>query len=84
MRALLAVFILLASGLAHAQFGSGSSDNPFGATTGGTEFLPVEEAYQLEVEVQDDGKLRVYWQIADAYYLYQHRFKFTLPTAPDT
>jgi thiol:disulfide interchange protein DsbD len=60
----------------------------FGAGTNGTlggnaepEFLPVTEAYQLEVEVLDEQRLRFYWTIADAYYLYQHRFKFALRDA---
>jgi thiol:disulfide interchange protein len=41
-------------------------------------FLPVEEAYQLEVEVVSEQEIRLYWQIEDAYYLYQHRFKAQL------
>ena len=41
-------------------------------------FLPVEEAYQLEVEVVSEQEIRLYWQIEDAYYLYQHRFKAKL------
>ncbi|MGB1439648.1 MAG: protein-disulfide reductase DsbD domain-containing protein, partial [Luminiphilus sp.] len=48
------------------------------------EFLPVDEAYRLEVERADDGSLRLYWQIEDAYYLYQHRFKATLEDADGT
>jgi thiol:disulfide interchange protein DsbD len=44
------------------------------------EFLPVEEAYQLAMEIVDDRHLRLYWQIADGYYLYQKRFKFELQT----
>ncbi|MCH1491942.1 MAG: protein-disulfide reductase DsbD [Luminiphilus sp.] len=43
-----------------------------------TSFLPVEEAYQLEVEITGPQELRLYWQIEDAYYLYQHRFKALL------
>jgi thiol:disulfide interchange protein len=43
-----------------------------------TEFLPVDEAYQLALEVLDESSIRVYWQIEDAYYLYQKRFKFSL------
>ena len=40
-------------------------------------FLPVEEAYPLNVEVTD-GNIRLLWTIADGYYLYKHRFKFAL------
>jgi thiol:disulfide interchange protein DsbD len=45
------------------------------------DFLPVEEAYRLAVEVLDEQQIRLYWQIEDGYYLYQKRFKFTLDTA---
>ena len=44
------------------------------------DFLPVDEAYQLALEVLGDNQLRLYWQIADGYYLYQKRFKFSLQT----
>lgn len=37
------------------------------------EFLPVEEAYQLNVEFGDE-KLFLVWQLADGYYLYKHGF----------
>ncbi len=45
------------------------------------EFLPVEQAYILEVERTGPRQLRLYWQIADGYYLYQHRFKVKLEDA---
>lgn len=38
------------------------------------EFLPVEQAYQLELEWADDELILV-WQIAQDYYLYQHAFE---------
>ena len=38
-------------------------------------FLPVREAYRLDGAVTADGQLRLYWQIAEGYYLYQHMFK---------
>ena len=40
-----------------------------------TEFLPVKEAYRLDSAMNPDGRLRLYWQIAEGYYLYQHAFK---------
>lgn len=79
MRLILAGLLLLASSLSHAQFGGGTTSQPFTAS-GGPEFLPVEEAYQIEVEPQEGG-LRLYWQIAQGYYLYQHQFKFSLRDA---
>lgn len=47
-------------------------------STSGPDFLPVEEAYQLAVDVEDNGNLRLYWQIADTYYLYRHSLAFDL------
>ena len=81
MRAMLAGFLLLVSGLALAQPSGLPAASPFGAGAAGPQFLPVDEAYQLEVEVREDNSLRVYWQIADTYYLYQHRFSFSLEDA---
>jgi thiol:disulfide interchange protein len=50
----------------------------FGANPAEAEFLPVEEAYQLALEVIDEQHIRLYWQIADGYYLYRKRFGFKL------
>lgn len=41
-------------------------------------FLPVEEAYQVQVDLIDSQTLKVLWQIAPEYYLYQHQFAFAL------
>ena len=42
------------------------------------DFLPVEEAYQLALEIIDERQLRLYWRITDGYYLYRKRFSFSL------
>ena len=69
--------LLLASTVCFAQAVDTSSQDPFkGSAT--AEFLPVEEAYGLEVEVISERQLRLFWRIAPEYYLYQHRFDFTL------
>jgi len=83
MRALLASLLLLTSVLCHAQVPAIDQGWPRQAATelSGPEFLPVEEAYQLAIEIENDRSLRVYWQIEPAYYLYQHRFAFTLEDA---
>ena len=81
MRALLAGFLLLVSALVQAQPGGLTGGSPFGQAASGPKFLPVEEAYRMEVEVRPDRSLRVYWAIADSYYLYQHRFSFALADA---
>jgi len=79
MRVLLAIMLFI-SGTA---FGQGFNDplvnaSPFDNSSNANEFLPVEEAYRLSVEVQGDRGLRLYWQIEEAYYLYKHRFAFEL------
>ena len=40
------------------------------------EFLPVAEAFKPSYTITQ-GKLVLHWQIADTYYLYEERFKFT-------
>ena len=40
------------------------------------DFLPVEEAYKLIVDVTGPQQLRLYWQIEPGYYLYKHRFQW--------
>ncbi len=79
MRALLAGLLLLVSGACLAQaFGTADRGLPGAGAAAGPEFLPVEQAYQLEVEILDGHSVRLYWQIAPNYYLYQHRFAFHL------
>ena len=46
-----------------------------------SEFLPVREAYQLDGAVTREGQLRLYWRIAEGYYLYQHAFKVVAKSA---
>lgn len=42
------------------------------------EFLPVDEAFELQPLELRDGRLEVSWRIAKDYYLYRDRLKFTL------
>lgn len=77
MRAMLATLLLLISGACYGQTLGAAERGLFGAEAG-PDFLPVEEAYQLEVEILDEHSVRLYWQIAENYYLYQHRFAFHL------
>lgn len=53
-----------------------SSSSPTGISQS-TDFLPVHQAYQLEVEVQAD-RLLLHWVIADGYYLYGDQFQIGL------
>ncbi len=43
------------------------------------EFLKVDEAFVFSAELASDGSLRAQWQMPDGYYLYRHRFGFTVP-----
>ena len=45
------------------------------------EFLPVDEAYQLEAKVNEDS-LSFSWVIADAYYMYGDNFKVVVDGTP--
>jgi len=77
MRALLASLLLLIAIPGQCQAIAGDRQSLFGGAAQ-PEFLPVEEAYRLDVEVTGADSLRLFWQIADAYYLYGHRFAFAL------
>ncbi|MEE4659862.1 MAG: protein-disulfide reductase DsbD [Halieaceae bacterium] len=44
-------------------------------------FLPVEQAYQLALEVTDENSVRLLWRITDGYYLYKKRFSFSAADA---
>ncbi len=72
---LVAVLLFLVAPLAAAQGGLAA------LTQQSSEFLPVDQAYQLEVEIVDNQRLRLSWRITDGYYLYRHAFKATLTTA---
>ena len=72
LRKVLAGLLLLAlplQSLAQSNFLTASNQD---------EFLPVEEAYQVQVDLINSQALKVLWQIAPDYYLYQHQFAFAL------
>lgn len=39
---------------------------------GGQEFLPPDQAFQLQAERIDEDRVRLHWTIAEDYYLYRH------------
>jgi thiol:disulfide interchange protein DsbD len=45
------------------------------AAAGEPDFLPVDEAFRLDVEPAGPDRVRISWQIADGYYLYRDRIK---------
>ena len=73
-RAWLSFLLLACSVLLHSPTGQ-AQNSLAAALQQQSEFLPVREAYRLDGAVTADGQLRLYWQIAEGYYLYQHMFK---------
>ena len=72
---------LLLSGLALiASFFSGSTF----AQLGESEFLPPDQAFRVEVAAQGADMIRVDFLVTPGYYLYRHRFNFSLDTAAGT
>ena len=71
---------LLLAALTGATLAS-AADPLFKKKSGPSDFLPVDQAFELQPLEYRDGKLTVSWRIAKNYYLYRNRFKFAL-TAP--
>jgi thiol:disulfide interchange protein DsbD len=55
-------------------------DNIFGKLTGAEqpEFLDPDEAFIVSAEAVSGNEINVQWQIADGYYLYKDKFKFSI------
>jgi len=73
MRRVSVLLLLLFPLLAHALQGRDLFKKP--------DFLPVGQAFMFSSERLETGETRLYWQIADGYYLYQKRLKFDGLTA---
>ena len=73
-KAWLSFLLLACSVLLHSPAGQ-AQNSLAAALQQQSEFLPVREAYRLDGALTADGQLRLYWQIAEGYYLYQHMFK---------
>lgn len=72
--AALCVVGLIATTAAQSQFKL-QIDDPFAQQT---QFLPVDDAFQFDFR-QHGNQLVLKWQIADGYYMYQHRFLVQSP-----
>ena len=72
-RAWLSFFVLTCSMMLQSPIGQ-AQNSLAAALQQQSEFLPVREAYRLDGALTADGQLRLYWQIAKGYYLYQHMF----------
>ena len=60
-----------------------ASDSLFQKKSGLPEFLPVDQAFEIQPLEWKDGRVEVSWRIAKGYYLYRDRLKFT-PLAPSS
>ena len=72
-KAWLSFFVLTCSMMLQSPIGQ-AQNSLAAALQQQSEFLPVREAYRLDGALTADGQLRLYWQIAKGYYLYQHMF----------
>ena len=70
--ALMSVWITAA---AESDFLTKASDSSGANAIANPEFVPVDQAYSLNVVVEDQ-RLLLNWTIRDGYYLYRDRFKF--------
>ena len=73
LKAWLSFFVLTCSMILQSPVGQ-AQNSLAAALQQQSEFLPVREAYRLDGALTADGQLRLYWQIAKGYYLYQHMF----------
>lgn len=64
-------------------FVAGASDGILPKKTGAPEFLPVDQAFEIQPLESHKGKLAASWRIAKGYYLYRDRLKFTLVAPQD-
>ncbi len=72
---LLGICLLAIGGLAHAQL-----DALLGKRQD-RDFLPVEQAFQLQAAALDATRIQLSWIIAPGYYLYRDRLKFAVEGA---
>ena len=73
LKAWLSFFVLTCSMMLQSPIGQ-AQNSLAAALQQQSEFLPVREAYRPDGALTADGQLRLYWQIAKGYYLYQHMF----------
>jgi len=64
----------LLSGLGTPDFGGSDNSN---YVAGSDEILPVDEAFQLSLDVNNNGFLTANWFIEKGYYLYQDKLTFS-------
>lgn len=75
------IFVLFSVILLSGASGSGVPD--FGkrqSLAGESEFLPVDEAFQLTA-TRENNAIELRWRVSSGYYLYRHRLSFDSPDA---
>lgn len=78
MRSLLFVLLLLCGLSAQAGLFENKPNPVLGAPLNNSaDFLPVRQAFQLNVEAVQPERLTLRFVIAEGYYLYRHRLKFS-------
>ncbi len=86
MKHLLCAFLMCISAVTAAQDLSADSFKGLSSLTRAfdtqdQEFLPQDQAFQLSASARDANTLVASWRIADGYYLYRDKIKFTLKNA---
>lgn len=76
----LCTFLSLVIGFSGAR-AAGLDLGPLGSNNGG--FLPVEEAYKVNITVEDE-QLFIDWTIAKGYYLYREKFRVSAKVGDNT
>lgn len=56
----------------------------FDRSSGGSDFLPANEAFELDVLAVGPGQIEARWLVAPGYYLYRHRLDARLLEPADT
>ena len=67
------------------QASASASESPLAALTGdtgGSQFLPPDQAFKLSVQAAGPDRLVAHWDIARGYHLYRDEIKFSLENAP--
>lgn len=68
----------LATALLGLSLSAMAGDTLFKKAGAQPDYLPVDQAFELQPLEVRDGQLVVGWRIAKDYYLYRHRLKFSL------
>lgn len=71
-------FLALAAALLGLSLSATAENALFKKSGTQPDYLPVDQAFELQPLEVRDGTLVVGWRIAKDYYLYRHRLKFTL------